>query len=302
MLRSMVLYPSHEQHFPTRLLPHRIEEYVRFDGSPPTTDRRFALRVTGRQVLDAVVKAQTRLNMMNMGPRYFVGTVFHEAGCTNEWDTEVATASCPPGFVSVGAYQISDEEARRYGYKLEDMLDLDKASDCMVRMAEDNRRGIRTAAGLTGDASDPDYTDPSGVVWKGGTMRAYLAIGHNHGMGYTRLTIQRYKLDWTAYKTRNPHDNIVDHDYGEDCVTGGPQWPDAAPAPRLLYLANPRLVGPDVAEAQRRLTVHGIKTKDDGEYGPITYGNVRLFQRMRGMLIDGKIGKNTRAALAETPD
>jgi hypothetical protein len=297
----MVLYPSHEQHFPTRLLPHRIEEYVRFDGQPPTTDRRFAMRLTGPQVHDAIVKAQERLNLKNIDPRYFVGTAFHEAGCSNEWDTEVATASCPPGFVSVGAYQISDEEARRYGYKLEDMLDLAKASDCMVRMAEDNRRTLRTAAGLVGDAPDPDYTDESGVVWKGGTLRAYLAIGHNHGMGYTKLTIQRYKMDWAAYKTRNPHDHIVDHAYGEDCVTGGPQWPGAASMPRLLYLANPRLTGPDVAEVQRHLTVHGIQTKPDGEYGPLTYNSVRLFQASKGMLVDGKVGKNTREALATPP-
>lgn len=227
----MVLYPQHEQHWPSKLLPHRLEEYVRADGSPPTFDRNFAVMVTGQQVYAAVIAAQARLHLANIDPRYFVGTCFHESGCTNEWDTEIATQSCPPGFVSVGAYQIGDEEARRYGFRIEDMLDLDKATECMIRLAEDNRRGLRLAAGITPDMSDPDYTDPTGLIWTGGAMRAYLGIAHNHGMGYARLTIQRYKLNWPAYKTRNPADNIVAHKYGEDCVTGGPQWAHVAVKP-----------------------------------------------------------------------
>jgi len=293
----MVLYPAHEQHYPAKLLPHRIEEYVRFDGSPPTTDRTFAQRVTGQQVLEMVIKVQARLGLTNIDPRYFVGTCFHEAGCTNEWDTEVATASCPPGFQSVGAYQIGDEEARKYGFKLEDMLDLEKSTACMVRMAEDHRRAIRGYAGLAPDMPDPDYTDPSGHVWVGGAMRAYLAIAHNHGIGYTKLTIARYKLDWPAYKERNPHDNIVDHNYGEDCVTGGPQWPAAAPAPRLLYLTTPWMNGPDVKALQEALMEHDVKVAIDGIFGPGTDYAVRGFQRSAGLIADGKVGKATRAAL-----
>lgn len=293
----MVLYPQHEQHYPDKLLTHRIEEYVRFDGSPPSTDRRFALRVTGQQVLDVVVKTQARLGIATVDPRYFVGTVFHEAGCTNEWDTEVATKSCPPGFQSVGAYQIGDEEARRYGFRLEDMLDLEKSTECMVRMAEDNRRAVRLAAGIPADAPDPDYVDPSGTLWKGGAMRAYLGIAHNKGVGFTRLTIQRYKLDWPAYKARNPTDNIVDHSYGEDCVTGGPNWPSAPPAPRMLFLTSPWLQGDDVVALQKALVAHGVSVKIDGVFGPGTAYGVRGFQKSLGLIVDGKVGNATRAAL-----
>jgi hypothetical protein len=293
----MVLYPQHEQHFPTKLLPHRIEEYVRSDGQFPTPDRRFAQMVTGQQVLEVVVKAQTRINLTNIDARYFVGTCFHEAGCVNEWDTEVATASCPPGFVSVGAYQIGDEEARRYGFRLEDMADLDKSTECMVRLAEDNRRGIRLAAGLAADVPDPDYTDPAGNVWKGGAMRAYLAIAHNHGMGYVKLTISRYKLDWPGFKQRNPTDNIVDHGYGEDCVTGGPQWPGGAMGARLLFLTQPPMNGPDVTALQKALNVHEVKADIDGTFGPDTDAAVRMFQRANGLITDGKVGASTRATL-----
>lgn len=212
--------PVHEQLYPSKLLPARLQEYVFTDGRPPTQNRTYAVRVTGQQVLDALAGTQTDID-----PRYFVGTCFHEAGCSNEWDSEIATASSPSGFQSVGAYQIGDEEARRYGYALADMLDFNKATACMVKLANDNRTALRNYAKLAADAPDPDYTDPSGVVWKGGTMRAYLCLAHNHGCGFAQQTIARYGMDWAKYKERNPHDLVVAHDYGEDGVTGGQYYP-----------------------------------------------------------------------------
>lgn len=258
--------------------------------------------LTGRQVLDAVFATQARLGLGTIDPRYYVGTCFHEAGCLNEWDTEVATAAYPPGFVSVGPYQIGEEEAHRYGFRLEDMIVLDRATECMVRMAEDNRRGLRSAAGLAGTVPDPDYVDATGRRWPGGSMRAYLAIAHNKGMGFARLTIQRNRMDWPSYKERNPHDNIVDHGYGEDCVTGGPKWPEATDvAPRLLYLTQPRMAGPDVTELQTDLTLHGVKVAADGSFGPATDQAVRSFQQSMGLVTDGKVGISTRMALASPP-
>lgn len=256
--------------------------------------------LTGQQVFDAVSRAQASLGLNDVDPRYYVGTCFHEAGCLNEWDTEVATASYPPGYMSVGPYQIGDEEARRYGFKLEDMTDLDKSTMCMVRMAEDNRKELRVLAGLTGSTPDPDHIDSNGHRWPGGIMRAYLAIAHNKGLGFTKLTIQRYRMGWSAYKERNPHDNIVDHGYGDDCITGGPHWPapDATKHPRLLYLTHPYLTGPDVSELQTDLTLHGVKVATDGTFGPATDQAVRMFQRAKGLISDGKVGTMTRIALA----
>jgi hypothetical protein len=220
-----LVLPQHEQLFPSKLLPHRLEEYV-LDNLPPSWDRKAAaVPLTGQRVLEVVQGGQLGIGMTNIDPRYFVGTCFHEAGCTNEWDTEVATASSPTGFQSVGAYQIGDEEARTFGFVLADMLDFDKATVCMIQLAERNRTALRGYAKLAADAPDLDYIDPKGTVWKGGTMRAYLAIAHNHGLGYARQTIATYGMDWAKYKERNPADNIVSHQYGEDCVTGGPYYP-----------------------------------------------------------------------------
>lgn len=289
----MLILPQHEQHYPDKLLSHRLEEYV-LDGAAPTQNRAYAKRISTQEVMDAVAFAQKTTGLSNIDLRYYVGTFYHEAGCTNEWDTEVATASCPPGFVSVGAFQIGEEEANRYGFQLADMLDFDKACQCFVRLAEDNRKAVRAAAGLTGNAPDPDYTDPSGYVWVGGGMRAYLAITHNHGVGYMRATVKNYGLDWAAYQRRNPTDNIVAHKYGPDCVTGGDYYPgNGAPVQplghRLLELTNPFMFGPDVKELQLHLKV----SPADGVYGPATAQVVSNYQMSHGLLADGKCGPAT---------
>lgn len=287
--------PRHEQHYPDRLLARRLEEYVLDDG-PPTQNRAYARKVTGDQVLAAILDAQKKLNLTGIDPRYYVGTCFHEAGCVNEWDTEIATTSCPQGFVSVGAFQIGKEEAERYGYKLEDMLDLHKSAECMVHLAEYNRRQIRSAARLTSSDPDPDYTDDQGRVWKGGTVRAYLAIAHNHGNGYAQKTIATYGLDWGAFKRRNPTDNIVAHRYGEDCVTGGPYWPEAPDAAPPVTLGSRTLKigmsGEDVRDLQRHL-----KIATDGSFGPRTDAAVRAFQLGHHLVVDGVVGPKTAAAV-----
>lgn len=288
----MIQVPSHPQLYPSNLIKHRIEEFVYDDGRPPTWNRKAAAKyVTGKEALAMVVATQARLATLppspipNKGPvistidpRYYVATLFHESGCKNEWDTEIASPTCLQGFVSVGAYQIGYEEAHHYGFTLLEMLDFGKATECMIRMAEDHRRNIRFFAGLKDGDPDPDYvveyasgvsptwspiylaTDeskaptvgefvaahpdksedvpgPNGaqlhrLTWIAGTMRAYLALAHNQGLGAAHLTIMKYKMNWTGYQQRNhapiQHCGLVDHHYGHDCVWGGPYYPFGA--------------------------------------------------------------------------
>lgn len=220
--------PQHPQHYPTQLLPHRLEEYV-VDGQAPTWNRHAAKLLTGQQVLDTVKVVQAKLGLANIDPRYYVGTVAHEAGCENELDTEVGTLSCPTGFQSAGAYQIGSEEAHHYGSDLISMLDFNKATEVMVRMSEDHRHWLRQFAKIPDSAPDPAYIDTKGVVWPGGNLRAYAAIVHNHGLNFGRITIMRYGMDFAAYIKRNPNDNIVAHSYAIDCITGGHTWPVGTP-------------------------------------------------------------------------
>jgi len=292
-----IILPNHVQHYPNQLLPYRLEEYVMDDGSPPTTNRTYANMLTGQEVLASVVKAQAATGLTAIDPRYFVGTCFHEAGCSNEWDTEIATASSPAGFVSVGAYQIGEEEAQTYGFQLADMLDFDKATTCMVKLAEHNRQVIRTAAKLSATAPDPDYTAPDGTLWVGGTVRAFMAAAHNHGCGFIAWAIAQYGLDWNAYKAARPSDDIVAHGYGEDCVTGGPYWPGSQPpckpGTRTLQLTSPFMTGEDVRELQKHLLKLVPSLTVDGSFGPGTDLAVKQLQAKAGLNPDGIVGPAT---------
>lgn len=297
----MRILPQHEQKYPDHVMPTRLQEYVFDDGRPPTQNRAYAVRVTGQQTYNMVVTAQKELGINDIDPRYFVGTCFHEAGCSNEVDTERASPTCIPGFVSVGAYQIGEEEANRFKYKLEDMLDFEKATKCMIQLASANLATLRKYILQLHVKPDlEDYTDPKDVLWVQGGIRAYLAIGHNKGMGYVHTTLSNYGLDWPGYKKRNPVDNIVAHDYGEDVVTGGPYFPGQPvvqpPGHRILQLTQPYTTGEDVKELQRHLNL-----KDDGAFGPLTEAALKLFQRGKGLPASGICDPSTWAALLATP-
>ena len=71
---------------------------------------------------------------------------------------------------------------------------------------------------------------------------------------------------------------------------------------RLLLVTSPLLTGPDVLAVQRRLAALGFDPGPlDGEYGPATEHAVREFQEAAGIEVDGIVGPETRAALADEP-
>jgi len=57
--------------------------------------------------------------------------------------------------------------------------------------------------------------------------------------------------------------------------------------------------GPVVKDLQQRLNAAGADPplKDDGAFGPLTRGAVEQFQRQQGLVVDGKVGPRTLAAL-----
>ena len=74
-------------------------------------------------------------------------------------------------------------------------------------------------------------------------------------------------------------------------------------ARRTLRLKDkPRMEGEDVREMQTRLNVHGVACDADGVFGPDTDKAVRVFQIMKGLVVDGICGEKTWAALDKEPD
>lgn len=305
------ILPQHEQHYPDHIMPTRLQEYVFDDGRPPTLNRKLGAQpVTVSQILAAATAARDDAKLSNIGLEYYVGTAMHEAGCTNEWDTEKATASSPRGFVSVGLYQIGEDEAKAWGFTLEDMLDLYKSSLCFVKMAEQHRTAIRQLLRLGSSQPDPAFTGADGVVYEGGMVRAYLALYHNMGGGACAATLSRYGADWAGFMARNPTNNLVAHHYGIDCITGGPEYlhylanGTKTPMPvvwrRDLKLTDPHMTGADVAWVQRRLQTKmpTVQIHDDGDFGPITQQVLQSLQVDLGMPPTGVVTEEVWDKLA----
>ncbi|MDY0197654.1 MAG: peptidoglycan-binding protein [Tenuifilaceae bacterium] len=62
--------------------------------------------------------------------------------------------------------------------------------------------------------------------------------------------------------------------------------------------------GAAVKRMQNKLLEHGIslgKYGADGDFGPVTKTAVKTFQKLKGLLVDGIVGKNTWAALYTAP-
>lgn len=64
---------------------------------------------------------------------------------------------------------------------------------------------------------------------------------------------------------------------------------------RILMLAAPMMHGDDVTRLQRLLNLPA--PQQDGVFGPVTDAAVRAFQTLRGLVVDGRVGKATWAAL-----
>lgn len=113
---------------------------------------------------------------------------------------------------------------------------------------------------------------------------------------------------WRKYKGKNPHNHhmhlsVVSGAAGD---AGGP-WKlslTVAPSKAAKPISQPKyplLVkgnkGPDVFRLQTLLNRAGAKLVLDDDFGPRTEAAVKAFQRKAGIVVDGKCGPQTWAAL-----
>ncbi|MHB1323999.1 MAG: peptidoglycan-binding protein [Coriobacteriia bacterium] len=81
-----------------------------------------------------------------------------------------------------------------------------------------------------------------------------------------------------------------------------PQTPAPAPTPASSMVLRLGSVGGAVGTLQQQLQAHGFTDVDvDGDFGPQTDVEVRAFQRLMGLGIDGVVGRQTHPALIGAP-
>ena len=159
------------------------------------------IRVTPQEVADA-----WRLRS-SIPAQYIVGTADHETDFTiNERDTE------PNGYISIGIFQLSQDEAASIGLPNANLLTLEDSCDVMAKIADKRMALILSAANLT--APTPD-------CW------FYLALCHNQGWGACHKTICAHGLDAAAWTARNPQLAQAAR-YFNDCMTGGARWSEVS--------------------------------------------------------------------------
>ena len=141
--------------------------------------------------------------------QYALGTAQHETNWTlNEVDTEDS------GFVSMGIFQLSDEERKQVGLPAANLLALEDACKVLALVAAQRLTLLLQESAIT----DPPY--PSDI-W------AYLAVAHNEGTQAALKTIRRHGLDWMQWKRRNFQQLGNMCNYGDDCISGGSKWSTA---------------------------------------------------------------------------
>lgn len=160
-----------------------------------------------RHVSPGDVAIAWRSHTSSIPAQYAVATAAHESAFTlNEVDTEES------GFVSLGVFQLSREEARNAGMADADLLDLDVSCKVLASAAEKRLAAICAAAKVDPSAAPAD-------AW------FFLALAHNQGLGACLKTIAAHGLDAAGYTARNPQLAQACR-YFNDCITGGEFWRD----------------------------------------------------------------------------
>jgi hypothetical protein len=231
------------------------ELFIRDDGRRVADGPGVRNRVTPRAIAKAWLR-ETRI----VPPQFSVGTALHETNYTaNELDIE------PNGHTTGGLFMLDVPtlsppiigDAIAVGMPEKNIYDLADACAVFAALSERRLRRILDATDLwlADHGFGPvDHDNPPPDVW------AYLALAHNQGLGACLKTIATYGMNWEDYKRRNPSVNISmvrnGRIYGDDAISGGPDWLDefgipfeedaagdevAIPAPAISAAASSQL-------------------------------------------------------------
>lgn len=133
---------------------------------------------------------------------------------------------------------------------------------------------------------------PGLAIWRSGHIGIYEGNGYGlefRGTDYGCVRTKVASRDWTHWG------KIKGVEYpGEAANPAETVWK----VNRLLKLTDPMQRGEDVKELQTRLNSNGCNCgKVDGVFGSKTDAAVRSYQKKKGLVVDGKAGKNTITAL-----
>lgn len=117
---------------------------------------------------------------------------------------------------------------------------------------------------------------------------------------------------WRKYTGANPHDHhchisVVGDVRGDDTRLWGIGGAAVPPKAETVaaYVEPPATLrkgdqGPEVMDMQTRLNIHGATLKVDGDFGPVTEGELREFQKGSGLIADGVCGPMSWVALKKS--
>jgi hypothetical protein len=180
---------------------------------------------------------------------------------------------------------------------------------------KDGKTGIVTALDLTDDEAHGIDSRTVGEVLRRSQDRRIKYIIADGEIANARAVTKGGKTypawAWSPYKGKNSHHHHVH-------ISVQPQkalYDDAAPfdlsalkvapgkaaKPQQAKPANPVLVlgtkGPDVQRLQILLNAGGAKLTIDQDFGPKTLAAVKAFQKRHGLVVDGRVGPESWAAL-----
>lgn len=146
----------------------------------------------------------------------------------------------------------------------------------VVRARDIDKDGIHIPTVLASLMAHPstNYVIHNGKIYRFADQFYPRAFTGNKHAGWVHVSIKRDKLAETNVATWK--------------LIGGFKWRELRQG----------MTGDEVRQLQAYLNAHGGTVRVDGRFGAKTATSVRLFQKRRGLQVDGRVGPKTQAALA----